>query len=80
MRHAIDTGLHKTRGEDQWMSKLTERQVCEIYERSVTGRETLSDIGNDYDVTPQTVYDIKVKRRWTWLLDKEPIIPTVLGD
>jgi hypothetical protein len=66
MRHAINTGLKKDKGEKHGNSKLTEKQVIEIHQRATKG-EKLLEIAKDFGISFQHVSDIKHGRRWNFL-------------
>jgi len=51
------------RGERHTGSKLTEKQVLEIYKM----KGTLKTIANKYKVNPHTIFDIKNRKTWKWL-------------
>jgi hypothetical protein len=69
-RHARETGLHYSlRGERQPNSKLTERQVQEIYRRVWSGETTLA-LAAEFAISSSTVSTIK--RRVTWAHITQP--------
>jgi hypothetical protein len=64
---AIATGKHVApRGEAQGLSRLTEAQVLEVYQRCQT-LETYPAIAAAYGIRPATVVSIAKGRSWGWL-------------
>lgn len=58
-------------GELSGMSKLTNEQVLEIFERSNSGKERQVDIAEDFGVKQTTVSSIKLGRTWSHLTSEE---------
>lgn len=54
-----------TRGEKQWMSKLTEAKVCDILTRYAPGNG--AQLAREYGVVPETVYKIVARKNWAHL-------------
>lgn len=58
-------------------SKLTESQVLEIYDRATAsagrwrGSETYADIAAEFGICPDNVKQIKARKRWAYLLNRE---------
>ena len=61
--HAINTGLHKTRGEDSHFAKLTSDQVLEILKDTRPAKE----IASSYGITYKKIYDIRNGYAWSHL-------------
>lgn len=61
-RHAFELGL-KFKGSEHPNSKLTEKQVREIYHAS----GTKASIAKKYNITAAQVYHIKAKKQWAHL-------------
>jgi hypothetical protein len=68
MQHAVRMGLHKGtshKGESNGMSKLSSQDVLEI--RELLKTITLKEIAKIYNISPQSVWNIKHKKRWKHL-------------
>jgi len=69
-QHAYNTGLNqalnRAKGEKHGESKLTEKQVVEIYVRVHNG-ESGRKLASEFNVTHYTISDIKRGKRWSWL-------------
>ena len=48
-------------------SKLTEKQVCEIYQQYVYNHRSEFDLARLYGVSVSTIYNIIRGRSWRWL-------------
>lgn len=68
IRHAYRTGLKTNRGEKHPSNRLSESQVREIRKLRASGR-TVTAIGRQFGVTPQTVSHIARRKTWTHLGD-----------
>lgn len=66
-----DRIIHETtnRGERHGNSKLTEKQVMEIFVRS-NGGEKERDIAKEFGITASNVYYIKIGKSWSWLTSR----------
>ena len=60
----------KNRGTLHARSKLTEQQVLSIFHEK--GKQ--QDIADKYGIDQTCVSNIKLKKRWGWLLDKEGVV------
>lgn len=66
MQHALSLGLVNNKGSKNGMAKLLESDVLEIrrlYSLGHRGKE----LGPLFNVSPATIYDIVMKRRWRHL-------------
>jgi len=63
--HAFAIGLRNNRGESQYLSKLTEDDVCEIRER--LDKETQKSIADSFNVNKSTIGNIARGKTWGWL-------------
>lgn len=69
-KHAYITGLaHNFKGEKCNLSKLTEKEVIEIYKRAKIG-EKLRIIADEFGIAYQSVSAIKLGKTWSWLTEK----------
>jgi len=66
--HAMDTGLHRVRGELNWASKLTEVQVREIYALAWSGEKNIGrKLQSKFGVKAPIISQIKHGTRWAHL-------------
>ena len=63
IRHAIDCGLRKTKGEKHGRAKLTEKQVKDIRERLANG-EKQRILSKEFGVARTTISAIKMNILW----------------
>lgn len=62
LKHARDTGLQNNAGENNGMSKLTERQVIEI--RELVNTHTLKEVANMFNVSASCISAIKLGKTY----------------
>lgn len=73
--HAYVMGLKTIpKGEDNGRSILTEKDVLEIYNKSLEGYRT-KDLLEQYNVSESTLCDIRAKRNWRHITGDLPDIP-----
>lgn len=63
LKHAVDTGLNKNKGEDASISKLTAKQVMEIRDNPLS----FSVIARKYSICSSSVFNIKQRKTWKHL-------------
>jgi len=66
IKHAFDNGLKTQRGISNSRSKLTEGQVLEIFNSTLSATK----LSNLYNVSKCTINDIRKGRSWTHLTNK----------
>lgn len=65
---SVKHGTHvDSKGEKHGSSKLTEQQVKEIRELAISGEYTPKMIAKMFEISPKTVSNIKLRKRWGWL-------------
>lgn len=66
IQHAIDTGLHKQKGEDNWMAKLTREEVREIREQYIPRDREFGGraLAERYGVRPSAITGIVRGKTW----------------
>lgn len=66
IQHAIDTGLHPQKGEDNWMSVLTWEQVKNIREqyKPMDEKYSAAKLAKHYGVSPSTISNIVHGKTW----------------
>jgi len=67
VNHAHKTGLTKSKGQDNWCSKLKEKDVIYIRE-SCYKVYTVRELANKFNVTIHSIYQIMQRRTWKHLL------------
>ncbi|MFJ5713154.1 NUMOD4 motif-containing HNH endonuclease [Neobacillus sp. NPDC093127] len=66
LKHAFSIGLKSNSGESHSQSKLTEKDVIDIYKRAHSG-ESQRVIAGNYGIVQQAVSDIKLQKSWSYL-------------
>lgn len=64
INHAINTGLRRQNGSDNWYSKLNEKDIPEI-KRMLKDGKTHREIAENFNVTISTISKVKLGRSWT---------------
>lgn len=68
VRHSIRVGLKiPLKGEEIGNSKLSEKEVKEIWDLLKTTNKSLQEIGDLYGVSKYCISDIKRQKSWKWL-------------
>lgn len=66
IQHAIDTGLHKQKGEDNWMAKLTQEEVREIRKQYIPQDPDFGGraLAEHYGVRPSVISNVVRGKTW----------------
>ena len=70
VKHSINIGLKiPLKGEKIGNSKLSEKEVKEIWNLLKTTNKSLREIGEIYGVSKHCIFDIKKQKSWKWLTE-----------
>jgi hypothetical protein len=67
VEHSIRTGLRDTKGENNFGSKLTEKEVKEIRDKFVPRQYTYKMLAQEYNVSQMTIYRIISNTSWYYI-------------
>ncbi len=67
IHHAYKIGLNQQRGKTHTNAKLSEDQVCQIRKLYATGNHTLTQLGQQFNVTIQNISCIVLRKSWKLL-------------
>jgi len=68
MKHAFKNGLQSLKGEKNTQSKLTEKNIIEIFKDLDDGILTQKEISEKFNVSQSTICDIKMNRTWSYVI------------